>query len=89
MGWTIQALLDFLNDLMSALQALRLWSRICIFSATPCGVFLLFLVWFSGVCVFFLVLCGLFFSVLVLCFFFPPYFVGFQLFGLIVAQEGQ
>ena len=25
----------------------------------------------------------------VVCFFFLPYFVGFQLFGLIVAQEGQ
>lgn len=37
----------------------------------------------------FLVLCGLFFSVLVLCFFTLPYFVGFQSFGLIVAQEGQ
>ena len=59
------------------------------FSATPCGVFFIFMVWFSGVCVFFLVLCGLFFSVLVLCFFFPPYFVGFQLFGLILAQESQ
>lgn len=37
---------------------------------------------------FFLVLCGLFFSAVV-CFFFLPYFVGFQLFGLIVAQEAQ
>ena len=30
----------------------------------------------------------LFFSAVV-CFFFLPYFVGFQLFGLIVAKEGQ
>lgn len=39
------------------------------FSATPCGVFIIFSSCFV--------------------FFFLPYFVGFQLFGLIVAQEGQ
>ena len=55
-----------------------------------CGVVVLvfggyIVVWFLFL---FLVLCGLFFSAVV-CFFFLPYFVGFQLFGLIVAQEGQ
>ena len=37
---------------------------------------------------FFFCWCGLFFSDVV-WFFFLPYFVGFQLFGLIVAQEAQ